>query len=243
MGMMTKFRNWLRPQPPVPPARSEPARRPAQQVIRPVAIDLHSEDEADDELEHFDPSGSQRPPRSRQELIAELQRNYQEVLGIVRRVGQHLDEQGERSRRLADIAERFPAAADDLTEVRRGQAGAAAAMEALAEALAARDERLARGHGAQLERLEEIHGLLAESSQAERELIGSLIEFRSVMGGMTAATDKLTEAVGRIERREEERAGEFLKALEVTRSWLITIAVVGGLCAVVALGLGIAAWA
>jgi ABC-type transporter Mla subunit MlaD len=209
---------------------------------RPVAIDIHADEDSDSELEAFDPSGSgvSRPPRSRQELIAELQRNYQEVLGIVRRVGQHLDDQGDRSRRLAEIAERLPRAADDLAAVRERQDQAVQAMDALATALTRRDDRLNEGQLAQLERLDEIRGLMAESSQAERELIGSLLEFRGVMSGMSNATERLSEAVGRIEQREAERSGQFLKALEATRAWMITIAVVGGVCALVAIALGIA---
>ncbi|HZW08892.1 MAG TPA: hypothetical protein VFF69_03235 [Phycisphaerales bacterium] len=247
MGMLTKFRRWLAPQPPSPPARAEPARTPTPGPrpvpARPVAIDIHDEDEPDSELEAFDPSGSgvSRPPRSRQELIAELQRNYQEVLGIVRKVGQHLDDQGDRSRRIAEIAERLPGAADDLAAVRERQGQAAQAMEALAGALSRRDDRLAEGQLAQLGRLDEIRGLMAESSQAERELIGSLVEFRAVMTDMSSATDRLTQAVGRIEQREAERSGQFLKALETTRGWMITIAVVGGICALVAITLGIVA--
>jgi ABC-type transporter Mla subunit MlaD len=209
---------------------------------RPVAIDIHADEESDSELEAFDPSGSgvSRPPRSRQELIAELQRNYQEVLGIVRKVGQHLDDQGDRSRRLAEIAERLPRAADDLAAVRERQDQAVQAMDALATALTRRDDRLNEGQLAQLERLDEIRGLMAESSQAERELIGSLLEFRGVLSVMSNATERLTEAVGRIEQREAERSGQFLKALEATRAWMITIAVVGGVCALVAIALGIA---
>jgi hypothetical protein len=254
MGVFTTFRRWLKPQQarvnlhPEPGSRRPPSAAPAQ--ARPVALDLHADDDPDDLLDSFDPAptpasqgslAEARPPRSRQELIAELQRNYQEVLGIVRRVGQHLDDQGERSRRMAEIAERFPRAADDLALVRERQDEATRAMDALAQTLTRRDDRLAQGQSAQLERLDEIRGLMAESSEAERELVGSLIEFRSVMSGMSAATDRLSEAVARIEQREAERAGDFLKALETTRSWMVTIAVVGGICALVAIALGVAA--
>jgi len=215
-------------------------------MAKPVAVDLHSETDGDADmdfdLDGFDPGAGSPParvPRSRQELIAELQRNYQEVLGIVRRVGQHLDDQGERSRRVAEIVERLPRAADDLGALRERQEDATRALDTLSHALARRDERLAESQAAEIARLDDVLGLLSESSQAERELIGSLVEFREVMGGMSVATERLTGAVERIEQREAERAGQFLKALETTRSWMITIAVVGGVCALVAVALGI----
>jgi hypothetical protein len=245
MGVFTSFRRWLKPEPPRPHSirRPTPPSVAPPRLERPVALDLHGDDDA--ELDAFDPTGGAvsdaRPPRSRQELIAELQRNYQEVLGIVRRVGQHLDEQGERSRRFAEIAERLPRAADDLAAVRAGQDDSSRALEALASALGRRDDRLAEGQLAQIERLDEIRGLMAESSEAERQLIGSLIEFRGVMGGMAAASERLTDTVGRIEQRESERAAQFHEALEATRGWMITIAVVGGVCALVAITLGIMA--
>ncbi len=251
MGVFTTFRRWLKPQQarvnlhPEPGRRHAPARPAPPTPARPVAVDLHTDEDLDDALDSFDPGApglpESRTPRSRQELIAELQRNYQEVLGIVRRVGQHLDDQGERSRRVAELAERLPRAADDLAAIREQQDQASRAMEGLALALGRRDDQLAEGQLAQLERLDEIRGLMAESSQAERELIGSLVEFRSVMSGMAGATERLSEAVGRIEQREAERSEQFLKALDATRSWMITIAVVGGVCALVAIALGIAA--
>ena len=43
-------------------------------------------------------------PRNRQELVKELQKNYAEVLGLVRKVDDHLDTQTHRSERLLELA-------------------------------------------------------------------------------------------------------------------------------------------
>lgn len=255
MGVITRMKRWLGPdqssRPSPPPSRvprpAEPS-RPAR-VPPPVAIDLHTPNDLDAELEGFDPSPPEspvegrprRPARSRQELITELQRNYQEVLGIVRKVDGHLDAQTQRSVRLAEVAERLPGAADDLAALRAGHEHTNSALASLTESIREADARQSRGQEAQLERLDELRGLLAESSEAERELIGSLIDFRDVMTSVHAATGELTRAVVRMEEREQARGAEFLEAMESTRAWLTTLAVIGGVCALVAVTLGIVA--
>lgn len=237
--------------------RPQPSRGPDEPPLapeRPVAIDLHTEEDPDTELEGFDPSPERRlsepggvgsdaavevkKARSRQELIAELQKNYQEVLGIVRKVDSHLDEQGQRSRRMAEIAERFPAAADDLSQLRVRQAAVHEALEAVSLALHERDGVLGENQQAMLGRLDEIRGLMAESSEAERQLIGSLVEFRDTMAGMTAATERLGDAVERIEAREDERIGELLGAIRSIKSSVVAVGIVAAGAAVIALGLG-----
>lgn len=238
---------------PVPAAASQPKPAPArsgdaakqQRPKAAVALDLHVEDDPDAELEGFDPSREPmpeiKPPRSRQELIAELQRNYQEVLGIVRKVDSHLDEQGQRSGRLAEIAERFPAAADDLSQMRKRQEAVHEVLDSVALSLRERDLALTENQRATLDRLEEIRGLMAESSESERQLVGSLVEFRDMMGGMSAATERLSEAVERIEARETERVKEVVDAISGIKSSVVAVGVIAASCAVVAILVGFAA--
>lgn len=225
------------------PSPAKPAR--PERVSPPVSIDLQVDDDPDDELEGFDlgrePLPEVKPPRSRQELIAELQRNYQEVLGIVRKVDSHLDEQGQRSGRVAEIAERFPRAADDLAHLREGQDSVQQALEAVSLALRDRDEALTEGQRGTLDRLEEIRGLLAESSESERQLVGSLVEFRDMMGGMSAATERLSEAVERIDAQETDRVNEVVKAIGGIKSSVVAVGVIATSCAVIAILVGFAA--
>lgn len=234
-----------------PESRAPAADRPAptpnpEPPAPPLSIDLHTDDnDHDAELEGFDPGREPlpeiKPPRSRQELIAELQRNYQEVLGIVRKVDTHLDEQGRRSGRIAEIAERFPAAADDIAQMRTGQESLHAAVEAVAVSLRERDTSLTESQLATVERLEEIRGLMAESSESERQLVGSLVEFRDMMGGMAAATERLGDAVERIDTREAERVEQVVDAIRGIKSSVVAVGVVAASCAVIAMLVGFAA--
>ena len=233
---------------------------------QPVAIDLHTGpgvgrgvlEDQDAEIDGFcleQESGGagsealkpaplvEKTPRSRQELVAELQRNYKEVLGIVRKVDAHLDGQGQRSQRLAEIAERLPGAADDLTALRAGQGEVHAAIATVAAAMQSRDAVLTTGQRSMLERLGEIRALMRESAESERQLLGSLVEFRDVVSGMTGATDRLATAVERIEQRETERADRVVEAILATRSGVYASTIVAGLCAVVAMILGFVALA
>jgi hypothetical protein len=99
------------------------AAAPVGRRPEPVAIDLYTDDEEDDvigqpmedtdpaagggeALETASPTGALGPaPRNRQELLNELRKNYTEVLGLVRKVDGHLDEQSHRSERLLELAE------------------------------------------------------------------------------------------------------------------------------------------
>ncbi|MBK7406157.1 MAG: hypothetical protein IPJ41_16515 [Phycisphaerales bacterium] len=235
MGVVTKFRKWLAPHQQI---RTSPPPR----TVPPVAIDLH-EDDPDADLDSFDLGAPEagpgslhsRPRRSRQELVAELQRNYQEVLGIVRKVDSHLDRQAERHDRLAEIAERFPRAADDLAQARVRQEQACEIMDALARSLNARDDRLLSGQTAQLERLDEVRDLMAESAHASRQLLGSLIDFRDIMSGLAGATERLNDAVARIEQRDQQRSADLLAALTSTKKWAIALTIVVATCGLVAI--------
>lgn len=264
MGVFTTVGRWFKPQQarvnihpdakkagtpgnPAPPAhQSSPEPRPRPMpAAKPTAIDLHLDDDPDAELEGFDPGREPmpeiKPPRSRQELIAELQRNYQEVLGIVRKVDSHLDEQGQRSARMAEIAERFPSAADDLSHLREQQDAVHQALEAVSLTLRERDGTLGQNQLATLDRLEEIRGLMAESSESERQLVGSLVEFRDTMGGMATATERLTDAVERIEARETERANQVVEAIRGIKSSVVAVGVIAASCGVVAILVGFVA--
>ena len=115
------------------------------------------------------------------------------------------------------------------------------AVEAVSLALRDRDVALTEGQRGTLERLEEIRGLLAESSESERQLVGPLVEFRDMMGGMSAATERLSEAVERIEARETDRVNEVVKAIGGIKSSVVAVGVIATSCAVIAILIGFAA--
>lgn len=60
-------------------------------------------------------------PKNKQELLAELRRNYAEAVHLIRKVDSHLDEQGHRSQRLVELGERTPEAIDHLEAIRNAQ--------------------------------------------------------------------------------------------------------------------------
>ena len=71
--------------------------------------------------------------------------------------------------------------------------------------------------------------------------MGSLVEFRDMMGGMSAATERLSEAVERIEARETDRVNEVVKAIGGIKSSVVAVGVIATSCAVVAILVGFAA--
>lgn len=170
-------------------------------------------------------------PKNRQELLTELQKNYTEVVGLVRKVDQHLDEQQRRSERLMEIAERMPPALEQLPEIRAQNERLTAAVERLAEIQAGSAERAERSEEAQAEAMVQVQSLLEQSGKAEREVAESVRVFHQTVEGMTQATNTVGRVLGHIQERDAQREQQLGAVLERGAR---TMSIVTGLC-----GLGI----
>ena len=155
--------------------------------------------------------------KAKQELVAELQKNYKEVLELVRRVQTHLDTQEERSARLMEIVERIPEALDEIPQ-RREQ------TERLIEAV---------GHVAEigkssqdisqqsLRELSKANEQLARSAQADADLVGAMGEFRSAAETMASDNQRAAASVKELARRSTERDEQLAEAIADGRRWLV----------------------
>ncbi|MEM9064374.1 MAG: hypothetical protein AAGB51_02670 [Planctomycetota bacterium] len=170
-------------------------------------------------------------PKNRQELLTELQKNYTEVVSLVRKVDQHLDEQERRSERLMEIAERMPSALEQLPAIREQNEKLTAAVERLADISAGSATRAEAAEKAQVEALGQVQTLLEQSSRAEREVAESVRSFQDTVGGMSQATETVGRVLSHIQERDAERERQLGEVLDRGAR---TMSVVTGLC-----GLGI----
>ena len=146
-----------------------------------------------------------RPLRNKQELFDELQRNYRDLVALVRKVDSHLDTQTERSKSLAEIAERFdrtlPAierlgeTPDKLDELRAEINTIVKQTRADADQRAARIEKVVSGV---VERLE-------AQARDQHQLVSTMAEFRETIGELSSSTRESGVAVRELARSVRER--------------------------------------
>lgn len=174
------------------------------------------------------------PPKNKQEVIAELRKSYDEVLGLVRKVDQHLDRAEERAKKLMQLADDTSRRLEVLPELNEQQ-----------KILVKQNEEL-RSQNAMMTRA--INGLAAAGKQShertERSLkqhANAMVELKGTIGGgvgrMTDATDKLSTALTEMraaDAKREERLAEMIGRSQ--RAMLVAV----GVCGVLAAGMIIA---
>lgn len=232
-----------RPKPPV--SNGGAALRPE----RPVEIDISE----DAELDPMGESGSGdfralAAPRNKQELIAELQRNYAEVLELVRKVDLHLDTQQQRSARLVEIAERIPEAVTALSDIRAQNSEFLVAVRELTETSRQGDERveaavnrLGEVGDRQIQSIAGIGEHLEASARTEQELVGAVREFHGTLGEMTESSSRVGETLENMHRSAETREQELIDLLVASRRSSMLAIVFCGLVAVVAVVIAVIA--
>jgi DNA-binding ferritin-like protein len=207
----------------------------------PVDIDISRDD--DDLLRDDDPiriddeprrhaspvsiSTAPPAPKSKGEMIAELQKNYAEVMELIRKVSNHLDEQAGRSERLMEIAERIPEALDALPELRSQNERIIVALRDAAEEARSRDEQSAQT-------LDRLGDRLEESRESDRVLVGTMAEFRGTLREMADTNERTGATLSDMNQRNAAREQELHNILLLTRRWITIATVVGVVLVMVA---------
>lgn len=255
------------------PGAPPPVSRPAP--ASPVAVDLHTDDDDDDVLAEFGQDERGRPgvdppdsdgamglvevrgpaagatPRNRQELVNELRKNYTEVLGLVRKVDGHLDEQSIRSQRLLDLAESSARHLESLPEIAEQNRRVADALNDLIELT--RDartrselatERLTKTAVQQLESaqrqtaaLQSMQASLHRSGEAEDRMAASISEFNTTLSDMSASTRDLGDTIASMRETDAEREAELARLVASSQRWLVAAVIACGVLLVGALAL------
>lgn len=120
---------------------------------------------------------SSHPKRSKQEVIEELQRNYREVVQLIGRVNEHMDQADDRSKTIVELAQRALEANQRLPEtvalaIEKAQAHQVDALQAIAQAHEQGTERLDTSIarvGIQMEVASESHEQLCDTMASFRE--------------------------------------------------------------------------
>ena len=158
------------------------------------------------------------PPRNRQELFEDLQRNYREAVELIRKVDGHLDRDESRGQQFLAIARRIDESIPTVESVpqqitRIGDQ----IVEAVRAGSAADEKRLAR-----LEQsLDTIVTNLERSSTAQIELTSTMAAFRETLADIERANRRSSEALESMEENRAAREEEMASMLSTSRTWLI----------------------
>ncbi|TVQ59357.1 MAG: hypothetical protein EA379_10935 [Phycisphaerales bacterium] len=169
-----------------------------------------------------DDRGALATPRNKQELIVELQKNYTEVLELVRKVNTHLDRESERTAKLMTIVERIPDALDALPELRDQTKRAVETLRESSEQSARRDEKVQSA-------LTHIRDRLDDARETETHLVGTLTEFRGSLQDMAHSSERSSGAIAAMNERNALRDKELADMLNLTRRWVVAALVIGAL--------------
>lgn len=214
-------------------AFAAPVDADAERDTSPVAIDLHGSDPGDNTTH-----GVLEPaPKSKQEMLAELQKNYADAVELMRKVDRHMDRQEERAERLLEIAERIPAALEVLPVIREHAGELASAVDRLS---AAADRGIAANE-AQQETLARVREFAERSADAEEQIAGTLGEFRGTVDVMAGATDDLGKTLRSIQDRDQRRDDQLAELIGQNTKWMVTIVSICSVGLVVAIVLAIIA--
>jgi len=225
-----------------------------EELVAGSAVDVHrvedDDDLADDDVSDALPALNTR--KGKAEMLNQLRKNYDEVLGIVRKVDQHLDDQARRSERMLEIAERTAThleklehlgpmsertaqMADAMTElVKVTQNGNDQAASTGADLMKAASEQL-EAQRAQTSTLREVKDSVDRVGEADRDMADSIKGFTDTIGGVKTATNELGVAITSMRENDAERERELAQIVAKSQRWLIVTVVVVGVVAVGAL--------
>jgi len=176
--------------------------------------------------------------RSRQELVADLERNYADAVELMRKVDAHLDVQDRQSRELMAVAERVEPAIAALPQIRVQHEALADAVEALRETTARTGERSAEQRQVQIEALERVVQTLEQSAEHERRVGEVLGELRDSVDGAATDLGRVLKAMQERDSRRDERLAELIGN---NTKWMVTLVSVCGVGLTVAIVLAIVA--
>lgn len=134
--------------------------------------------------------------------VAELREQYEKVVSLIEKVDKHLDTQEERSKRLIDVMEKFPA-------------------EALAKL-----EGLSENQNRMSESLSTMNATMQETLDGVSSSFGELALSNERLGEVLAAMKQREEAR---ERRLQEHMEHTVKHHQAMQKWMVGMLVLGSL--------------
>lgn len=160
--------------------------------------------------------------------LAEVQQSYHEVMSMVRKVSDHLDEQAKRTDRLVGLMDRLPDALQAVPEIQQQNNRLLELFSQHLEHARDRDEtlnstltRLSEGSASQ----NEVLSMLQKQIEAGNETSGRLAEhlggFQSAIHQLAESNTQSAEVLRSMARNSEQRENTLVTMINKTQKWMI----------------------
>ncbi len=159
--------------------------------------------------------------RSRQEIVEEVQQSYKEIVGLVKRVNEHLDRADKRAEEIDRVALRVAEATEKLPEAIAEATGRyheaqIAALQEIAERQtdgAQRVETTVAQLGVQME----------VASQSHEQLVTTMADFRETMGDVSESNARTAVALDASIEQKREADDRLARMIVQNQRWMIGI--------------------
>jgi chromosome segregation ATPase len=224
---------------------------------KPVEIDLTGtqaeglSDSARDGESQSEGDGNLAPitaRNARPRTMNELQRGYDDVMSLVRKIGDHLDSQTERTDRMMSMMEHLPQAIDALPEINRQNARL---LDVLSDHLTQTKEReqalndtlrrLGESSDHHAEVLSVLQQQLDTNHRAAEQMTETLGSFREALVNLAETNNRSTNVLARITEAGNERESKLTLMFQQTQRWMLIVGGSVGALAIVAIILAILA--
>lgn len=169
-----------------------------------------------------------------------------DVIGLVRRIGEHLDDQAQHGQQVVALLDRLPPALQALPEMNRH---CTRLLEVITEAQQhsrKREDALNNNLeriGAANERHTEVLGLLQQqldnNEQATRGVTDTLDNFRRVLSEMSNSTAQSVDVLSKMAKASEKREFRMSTTLAKTQKWMIATMIFCGVVSATAIGIAL----
>lgn len=185
-------------------------------------------------------------PKNKQELLEELQRNYHEMVGLIRKFDTHLDQASSRSERIAQVAEQYAELGPKISALPDRMADRVAeGMQAVGTDLRQTIEQQGGASRELLERIEsailQVGSDIERSASQQAQLVETMTEFREGLSEVSRSTTAVTNAVRDVEQHASGRDKAMIQQIKSTRQWLIGLTIGVAIIAIAAVVISIIA--
>jgi hypothetical protein len=192
-----------------------------------------SSNEIELRLTPAEPPPSPPPPaqvRTKQDLIGELKRNYDEAIALVRKLDARVDQQEDRSARLMEIAERLPSALEAIPDLRQQSLRSSVALDELVTFARNNQSRTEEAASS----LEEIRDRISVSREAQLELVRTVVSFRDTLSVMVRTSERVGNTLAELRDESAARERKLAELVASSQKWTMAAAIACGVVALAA---------
>ena len=208
---------------------------------KPVVLDLTNDDNDSMTESKMNVSASGRSTSLEKAKPAS---NIEEVMGLVRKMSNHLETQTYRTDRLIECMERLPVALEGLPEANRQSVRAIEVMNEYLDHARHRDDTLnetladlRQTSNTQTEMLGFLQQQFETNNRASEHLVAGLGDFQQALSQLAVSNSQTTKVLTELNETNSARETDLTKMLSNTQRWMIAAMVSCAVVSIAAIGM------